>query len=156
MLLDHCIMGFAAGVFMMPSIASTIISGFSNGDVSLEQKGFLFYLSYVGFALYLCKDSIDGRSPAKRVLKLQVVDNKSGETASALRCLIRNFLCFLWPLEVVAVLINPERKIGDYVAGTRLTFYDGARSKPEVNIWQIVVALIIAYIFIFMLMFPFV
>ena len=37
------------------------------------------YLGVIGLALYFCKDSFHGRSPAKRILKLQVVDEVTGK-----------------------------------------------------------------------------
>lgn len=153
MLLDHFIMGLAVVVFLMPSAVKSV-SDFQN-PTNVGSGDFLVYLSYVGFAIYLSKDSILGRSPAKRILNLQVVSNKTGLPASPLQCLLRNFLCYLWPIEVLAALINPERKIGDYLAGTRLTFYDETKAQTKPIIWQIVVAVVIAYIFTYVVMMPF-
>lgn len=48
------------------------------------------YLGILGLALYFCKDIINGRSLAKRLLKLQVVDNTTGEVASPMQCFVRN------------------------------------------------------------------
>lgn len=156
MLLDHMIMGFAAGLFLVPSIAVSIYSSFKEGGVMFEDgPGGLVYLSYLGFAIYLAKDCVQGRSPAKRLLELQVVKNSTGEPASPVRCVLRNFLCFLWPIEVLAALINPERKVGDYVAGTRLAPFNKNHASNKIDFWQIALALALAYGFTYIFMYPF-
>src|SRR6185437_6853965 len=63
-------------------------------------------------------------SAAKRVLGFQVVNNRTGLPAGPLRCLVRNLTILLWPIEVVAAMINVNRRIGDHLAGTRLVVYD--------------------------------
>jgi hypothetical protein len=86
MLLDHIAMTFIAMIFFIPGM----ILGFSAAfEVSHEQTspdifGSLSYFGLIGFALYFCKDSINGRSIAKRALKLQVIENSSGRVASQL------------------------------------------------------------------------
>jgi hypothetical protein len=60
----------------------------------------------------------------KRVLEFQVFNNRTGQPAGPLRCLVRNFTILLWPVEVIAALVNMERRIGDHIAGTRLGVYD--------------------------------
>ena len=109
MILDHFFMTMIAMVFFIPGM----ISGFSDAfKVSHEQTnpnfmgGTLGYIGMFGFALYFCKDIINGRSIAKRILKLQVVDNSTGQPASPLKCFVRNLLCVLWPLEVIVEMTN--------------------------------------------------
>src|SRR4249920_2539695 len=73
------------------------------------------------FVIYFCKDCIGGRSPAKRILKLVVVDNKTNEPATPLQSLIRNLFVLIWPIEVCVAFFNQKRRIGDRVAGTKLS-----------------------------------
>lgn len=148
MLLDHIIMTIIAMIFFLPSM----ISGFSNAfNVSHEQtrpvfmEGPVQYITIFGFALYLCKDVIDGRSIAKRILKLQVVDNSTGKVASSLKCFVRNIFCIIWPIEVIVALINPGRRLGDRVAGTKLVYYDITLQQPKVNVGKIILPLILSY-----------
>lgn len=155
MLLDHVFMTIIAMVFFLP----TMISGFSDAfKVSHEQTDFNFmegpmkYIGLIGFALYFCKDIINGRSIAKRILKLQVVDNKTGQVASPLQCFVRDIFCVLWIIEVVVALTNTSRRIGDRVAGTRLVYYDPTLEQPKPNVGKLALPVIISYGLIALLM----
>ena len=148
MLLDHFFMTMIGMLFFIPGI----ISDFSNAfKVSHEQAspdimgGSWAYLGILGFALYFCKDIINGRSIAKRLLKLQVVDNTTGEVASPMQCFVRNLFCIIWPIEVAIALTNTSRRLGDQVAGTKLVPYDPALEQPKFNTGKIMFPLIIAY-----------
>lgn len=155
MLLDHFFMTMIAMVFFIPSL----ISGFSDVlKVSHEQtnadfmSGALGYTAIFGFALYFCKDSINGRSIAKRILKLQVVDYTTGQVASPLKCFIRNILCVLWPIEVIAAIANPNRRLGDRIAGTQLVEFDPTVEQPKINIGKTLLSIAISYGCILVLM----
>lgn len=148
MLLDHFFMTMIGMLFFIPGI----ISDFSNAfKVSHEQAsadimgGSWAYLGIMGLALYFCKDIINGRSIAKRLLKLQVVDNTSGEAASPLQCFVRNLFCIIWPVEVAIALTNTSRRLGDQVAGTKLVPYDPALKQSKFNIVKALLPLAIAY-----------
>lgn len=77
-----------------------------------------------GFGLllvfYLNKDFFNGRSPAKRLLQLQVLDANS-LPANELRCFLRNMTFFLWPLEVLVLLLGRRGRLGDALAGTHVS-----------------------------------
>lgn len=106
----------------------------------------LFYPSILGFALYFCKDSIRGKSIGKHLSKLQVVDNKTDQIASPLRCFLRNLFCILFPLELIATLINPNRRIGDFVTGTKLVNYNPEKTvQIKTNVAQVISTIIISY-----------
>jgi len=143
MILDHFIMTMIAMIFFIPGM----ISGFANAfTITHEQTnpdifGGMSYLGLIGFAIYFCKDCINGRSIAKRILKLQIVDNTTGQVASPLKCFVRNIFCILWPIEAIVALINPSRRIGDRVAGTRLVIFDQTIEQPKLNFGQIAIAL---------------
>jgi uncharacterized RDD family membrane protein YckC len=148
MILDHFFMTIIAMVFFFPGM----ISGFSEAfKVSHEQTnpnfmgGAFGYIGMFGFALYFCKDIINGRSIAKRILKLQVVDNSTGQPASPLKCFVRNLFCVLWPIEVIIALTNPERRLGDRVAGTKLVNFDTSLEQPKINIGKAIIPIGIAY-----------
>jgi len=155
MLLDHVLMTIIALVFFLPAITS----GFSDVfKVSHEQASFnlmggpMRYIGIFGFALYFCKDIINGRSIAKRILKLQVVDNATGQAANPLQCFIRNLLCVLWPVEVIVAMANTSRRLGDRLAGTKLVQYDPALEQPQINIGKTLFPVIISYGLILLLM----
>ena len=156
MILDHFIMTFGAMIFAIPGM----ISGFSKAfNISHEQTdpdlfGDMSYVMLIGFAVYFCKDSINGRSPAKRILKLQVVDNSTGTVASPIKCFIRNIFCVLWPIEVIVALINPNRRIGDFVAGTKVVPFDSTTEQQKPNWGQIGISLALAYGLMLIIMIP--
>jgi uncharacterized RDD family membrane protein YckC len=157
MILDHIIMTFGAMIFAVPGM----ISGFATAfNISHEQQspdlfGNMSYVMLIGFAVYFCKDSINGRSPAKRILKLQVVDNTTGRAASPIKCFVRNIFIALWPIEVIVSLINPSRRIGDLVAGTKLVPFDPTTEQQKANWGQVGISLALAYGLMLIIMIPF-
>jgi uncharacterized RDD family membrane protein YckC len=148
MILDHFIMSIIAMIFYIPAMIRIFTNAF---DDEHEHKvdGFITtpwgYIAIFGFALYFCKDIINGRSIAKRILKLQVVDNTTGAVASPLKCFIRNILCILWPVEVIVALINTHRRLGDRVAGTKLVVYDPSLEQPAFNIGKALIPVALSY-----------
>jgi uncharacterized RDD family membrane protein YckC len=150
-------MTFIAMIFFVPGM----ISGFSTAfEINHEQTnpdifGGLSYIGLIGFALYFCKDCINGRSIAKRALKLQVVENKSGNVASPIRCFVRNIFCILWPIEVIVTLASPSRRIGDMVAGTRVIPFNPELEQPKVNYTQVGLSIVLAYGLMVLVMLPF-
>lgn len=155
MVLDHFFMTIIAMLFVLP----TMISNFSDAlKVSHEQEDFnimdgpMKYIVVLGFALYFCKDIIHGRSIAKRILKLQVVNNKTGKVATPLQCLVRNISCLLWPIEVIVAMTNTSRRIGDRIAGTKLVDYDPALEQPRINMVNTLLPIIISYAIVVLFM----
>jgi uncharacterized RDD family membrane protein YckC len=70
--------------------------------------------------IYALKDSFKGKSLAKRILKLQVIDDRSGNAASPFQCFVRNLLVPFWMIEVVVTYFNPARRLGDRLANTKV------------------------------------
>ncbi|HEX6332702.1 MAG TPA: RDD family protein [Flavisolibacter sp.] len=148
MLLDHFFMTIIALIFFLPGM----ISGFAEAfNVSHEQTGDAMlsgpakYLAAFGFALYFCKDIFNGRSIAKRIFRLQVVDKKTGRPASPFQTLIRNFFCIFWPVEVIVALLNTSRRLGDRVARTKLVHYARTTAPRPLNFSQVLLAVVVAY-----------
>lgn len=144
MLLDHFIMTFVITIIAAPGVVYDMIQTF--GDAGAPPKLFLgnYYLNIFAFSLYFNKDIILARSPAKRVLKLQVVDVKTGKPASPVRCLFRNITLVLWPIEAIVALANPERRIGDFIAGTKLMAYNPDGDKEQPNWSMVAIAILLS------------
>lgn len=142
MLIDHLAMSFIAVIFSTPFMLIDIPLGTSVPDVVQE---ILKYISIIGFALYFCKDCLQGRSIAKRILKHQVISVKTGEIASPLQCLLRNSTCVLWPLEIIMVLINSQRRLGDYIAGTQVVPYNSTIHTGKIEYGKTILSFFIAY-----------
>jgi len=143
MLLDHALIC----VLTIPII---VILSFNSQDNFMSP-----YSMIPVFTIYFCKDCIDGRSLAKRILKLQVVDNKKQSVATPFQNLIRNIFILIWPVEVIVSFFNQERRIGDRVAGTKLNFYIASNEKQKNNIGQTLLCLIIASLLSLLLMIMF-
>ncbi len=115
MLLDHIIMT----IVTVPILIIIMIL------MSFEILEFHPKYSYLAFYptmfIYLNKDLLRAKSPAKRILGYQVVDQKTKGPATELQCFLRNLtIAIAWPLEVIVGYINPERRIGDYIANTKV------------------------------------
>ncbi len=151
---DFGIMLAVTGVFSIPYVVSMIGDFFgtppSTEPTSLFSArdligGPLWYLGLFGFSLFFSKDSIQGRSLAKRLFKLQVVRMGTSKPAGPIRCVIRNITSVVWPLELIAVLLNPGRRLGDYLADTKLVSFNASEPVPRIKVWEIVGALGFAY-----------
>lgn len=75
------------------------------------------------------KDFYRAKSVAKRINGYQILDVKTGLPADSLRCMLRNVTCFIWPVEAIMILVSPTRRLGDRIAGTKVT--DIAPEIPE-------------------------
>lgn len=159
MILDHFIMTMIAMLFFIPTMIKTFSGALTISHEQNVDDGFsgpLLYIGLFGFALYFCKDCINGRSIAKRILKLQVIDNKTEQVASPLKCFLRNIFCIIWPVEVIVTLINPSRRIGDQVAGTKVVYYDPTLvEQPNIDIKKLVVPIALAFGLLLLIMLPF-
>lgn len=150
MLLDHVVMTFVIMIIALPVMSM----GFNSfGDDTSAMPGAIdwtLYLLLFGMSLYFNKDMVQGKSVAKRALKQEVVDIKTGEVASSLKCLVRNLTIAVWPIEVIAVLISPSRRIGDFIAGTRVEYITEERnSKPKVDFKNLSMAIVIGFMILF-------
>lgn len=155
MALDHLIMSGIAMIFFTPDIISIFDDTFKSTN-KLTSQGFVTnkfdYISLIGFAIYFCKDCLNGQSVSKRILKLQLVDNTTGQVASPWKCFVRNIFLILWPIEAIVALKNPSKRLGDKVAGTKLIIYDPTLNQPKVNLGQVLIILTVAYGLLYLIM----
>lgn len=95
--------------------------------------GMGFFVFFLLVFVYLNKDFFKGKSPAKRILGFQVINRKTEKPATELQCFVRNLtICVAWPLEVVVGFINPDRRIGDFIANTKVVESEKEKLK---SIW---------------------
>ena len=66
------------------------------------------------------KDFFNGQSVVHRQLGYKVLDARTKEPATKIQCLTRNITAPIWPIEVILVLAVPNRRLGDFIAGTIL------------------------------------
>ena len=154
MLIDHFIMTLIIVVIAAPGFISAFTQIFAtNHDPVSLQMGKIIPAFIVGFSIYFNKDLFNGQSPAKRILKLQVIDDMTGYPASPLKCLMRNCTMMFWPLEVLLLLKNPGKRLGDKIAGTSVVYTENP-GKSAPNKPFVALSLVIAIAFFSLLFAP--
>lgn len=153
-LLDNFIFSSAMSIAFFPFMMINLLA--SVGDNRLPEPFPLpFFIAGAVFcALFLCKDVFNGRSPAKRIIKMQVVDSRTGLPANPLRCMVRNIPLLFWPMEGIAVLLNPKKRVGDYLAGTQVEYTTSPQRRPS-NPGQLFLAFLIALACCSLIVLPF-
>ena len=157
MVLDHVIMSVFVGFLIAPFSRATVKPDITNTQQAFAElfgTGNGFYVMLLGLSLYLCKDCIGSRSIAKRIIKHQVLDNKTNAPATPLQCLLRNFSIVFWPIEVLMVLVSPARRLGDRVAGTKVVPFDRSAQASTTNYLQVVLCLLLGFAYLFLLIKP--
>lgn len=156
MLVDHFAITFIVMIVVMPGFALSMFNTFNiDHEPSSFNIGNMLFLIALGFSAYFNKDIFNGRSPAKRILKMQVIDNKTNQVASPLKCLVRNLTIPFWPVELVFVLIDPKRRLGDKIAGTRIEYVENPE-KVKMNWRKIFIPFLIAIGFSTLISLPFI
>ncbi|UOQ69184.1 hypothetical protein [Hymenobacter volaticus] len=80
--------------------------------------------------LYLNKDFFNGRSPLKHLLGTQVRHTR-GNPVNELQAFWRNTTLFVWPLEILVVLLSRGKRIGDFITNTAVV-----ETPADVNSWR--------------------
>ena len=107
----------------------------------LGETGIKFLNLIIMIPLYgLCvtvfsKDFFNGQSIVNRLWGYQVIDIKTGTPPSPFKSMLRNLTAPLIPFELPFALINPERRLGDFIAGTKLIKVD--KTDPELILKEI-------------------
>lgn len=127
MLLDHIFLTLV----VVPLGTLIFVIGFQFQEIQDKWVG--LGLMFFPFFIYLIKDTLNGKSPGKRIQGYQVIDLKTESVANELQCFIRNLtICIIWPIEVIVAFVNPERRIGDYLASTKVV---KAKKEKLKSIW---------------------
>jgi uncharacterized RDD family membrane protein YckC len=79
---------------------------------------------------YLNKDFFNGRSPLKHLLGTQV-HHATGNPVNELQAFWRNTTVFVWPLEVLVVLLSGGKRIGDFITKTEV-----AKAPTNATSWR--------------------
>lgn len=85
----------------------------------------IFALVVLSFpVIFVFRDVIlKGKSIAKRIFKLRVIDIETNELPSNQKLIIRNLFFFLYPVEFV-MLLATNRSLGDMATNTAITKKD--------------------------------
>jgi len=126
------------------TFASLFFSNLSQGSVAVYMAIFLF-------SIFLNKDVYFGRSIGKYLTGLRVVSVKTGNPASPIQCSVRNLFLLLWPLEALMLIFSPERRIGDFIAGTRVHESAVFSQDRKWHFSQATASIIVSFIIVFIL-----
>ena len=122
-----------------PVLIISMIPKISFGNPNQTNFELTNYLFLVPFNLMMValinKDFFGGQSVVHRLLGYKVVEVKTNEEASKLKCMLRNVTAPLWIIEVVFLLVNPKRRLGDIIAGTILIEIEA--TDPELILAEI-------------------
>lgn len=147
-LIDHFVL-----TFLMTSIAFlTLGTDFLDSGGAEDITPIIIAVLIPGFFVYFSKDSIGGISLGKWIMGVMVRENESDEkTPSFGKLFIRNLPIVIWPVEVIALILNSnKRRLGDILAGA-VVLENKNKSKKSKRIVALV--LIFAAFFGFMFLF---
>lgn len=151
MILDHFFMTFILTivVFLIGGLCFGIFRLTETTTESLPEYFPIFFLPivFLVFSIYMNKDGIKGKSPAKRILGLIVIDNKTKKVATPIKSLLRNVTLFVWPIEVIFTFYSTERRLGDYIAGTRVVLNQESL-ETEIKLTNLILAIFIGGLFL--------
>ncbi|MEM7360963.1 MAG: cytochrome c oxidase assembly factor Coa1 family protein [Pseudomonadota bacterium] len=109
-----------------------------------------FYLfGVLMFLAYIFRDAVNGASPGKRFLGLQVVSLADPpESVGIMRLGLRHLFLPVWPLEFLILIFNSQnRRLGDMLAGSRVVHVEKNVSKKFR--WSVIGVFVTAVIFLF-------
>jgi uncharacterized RDD family membrane protein YckC len=90
-------------------------------NIGFDIVNTLFYLVMLLVIFFvLNKDIFNGQSIGKRIHGYKVVGNNTNELPSDFKLMIRNITIAIWPIDLAYSIINPYRRLGDLIAGTKV------------------------------------
>ena len=99
-------------------------------DLGIKSLNLLILVPLYGLCIMTFnKDFYSGQSVVNRLWGYKVVDIKTGNFPGQFKCMLRNLTAPIFPFELPFVLLNPERRLGDFIAGTKLIKVE--KSDPE-------------------------
>ena len=89
----------------------------------ITTDGLLPLLLMYGFIIiygFFADGMFDGQSVGKKLMKLRVVGFETDEPGSYMQSFLRNITGFLWIFDYVPLLKGDKRRVGDYLAKTKV------------------------------------
>lgn len=155
MILDQ----FTMGILMIPLMS--VVSILTRSDEPFEINYTESLAINFVILIFLNKDFAKGKSIAKRLLGLRIIDCRTGKPANELKCFVRNITLTIWPIEVLISLISPTRRLGDFITNTKLELadkenlisiiYDLKEMKlSQTTFWTLIISLIYVILITFL------
>lgn len=98
-------------------------------------------ISIFACILIVCKDCYNGTSIGKYLMNIQIRNVKDQLPASPLKCVIRDYMYFVWSLEIIVFLCTKGDRIGDYITCTKVM--EGIEYTRKVQLQKIFITVAI-------------
>jgi uncharacterized RDD family membrane protein YckC len=106
------------------------------GEIGIRFLNLLILFPLYGLLISIfSKDFFSGQSIVNRLWGYQVIDIYTGTPPTPFKSMLRNLTAPLIPFELLLTIINPERRLGDFIAGTKLIKVD--KTDPELILKEI-------------------
>ncbi|MFN5460349.1 MAG: RDD family protein, partial [Bacteroidota bacterium] len=105
-------------------------------------------------SLFYFKDGLSGKSLGKKIFNLKVVEINTLQTVSPLKSVFRNLITIFFPIEILFLLINSNKRLGDYFCGTTV-IKDEGREKVNFHFINYCGAFLISLVFPLVFYLPF-
>ncbi|GAB2800833.1 hypothetical protein GCM10027275_53570 [Rhabdobacter roseus] len=117
-MIDH----FVITLLMVSVVFLALGPNFLDETNRRQMPGIMAAVLMVGLLLYFAKDSVKGMSIGKWIMGIGVRDEAAlHEVPSLGRLFLRNVFILIWPVELIVLVIDPEKKrLGDKVAKTKV------------------------------------
>ncbi|MEL6649183.1 MAG: RDD family protein [Bacteroidota bacterium] len=153
MFIDYLIVFFGLGMVCFGILMTLDLSNDLSQWANIEL--YLRWMMIALLAVWLSKDVFGGQSLAKRATKVQILRQNSDRAADPFQTILRNLsTLFLAPIEFIWGMVNTERRLGDFIAGTRLQAYEGKAPQIETELWRSVAAFFVSLGFCYLLINP--
>ncbi len=122
-------------------------------DIKMNFMYHYTFVMVVFYSLFFCKDIInEGQSIGKRIVGLRIInDNKSnnkGKRVSNRNLILRNIFIFIWPLELLMIIINPEKRMADFKLKTKII---PCKTKNKLPIFSNVKQYLLTFVGVFII-----
>ncbi|MCP4439534.1 MAG: RDD family protein [Aureispira sp.] len=115
-------------LILLATPVAFIAVGVEDGDISPLVMGIMM-------AVFLLKDLFGGQSFAKSMRGMRVVDIKTGARPRAFQLVFRNILFGVWVFDLIPLLANPSRRLGDILVRTQVVKMK--EDKPTWKTWLV-------------------
>lgn len=132
-------------------LIAIVVAAFSFATQTVKSQLLVQFLSAIMVTMLLCKDCINGKSAGKRIMKIQIANEKEGEKASSVRYIVRNLFVVFWIIEIFVLFISKKKRIGDYVAKTKVV---SSSKDEEIQLdKKTLIAVLLCFCAVFLFMF---
>ncbi len=115
-MVDFIITAIIQSILMFIFILKPMMSNELQG-VNIPLKNLM--VTDIALCYLIFRDVLGSKSIGKKILKLKIIDENTGNPCNFLRRLLRNITWILGPIEVIFLLVSKKR-LGDILAKTKV------------------------------------